>query len=118
MPRFKAIFFANGMVLLHAVVLYILFFGWLFTRFEWLYIFTIVLTLSTQIYFGYCILVKWEFDFRKKIDPTLSYDYSFLSWYAYKYSKVQIPVQLMKWISYVFLSASLVAYLTRYAIFY
>lgn len=105
---------ANLIFLIHWPVVYILLFGWSFEKFSWLYITTLVITFITQVFFGYCFLTKWEFDLRKKLDPNLYYDYSFLSWYAYKYSNIHISSKLIKYISLSFLFVSIVIFFLRY----
>jgi hypothetical protein len=113
MEKSKKIFYlvaANFLVLIHIAVLVILLAGFMIEKPVWLYPSVLMITLGTQLATDSCVLTKWEFFFRKKIDPSLSYDASFLSWYAYKYSQVRIPSSFLRIVSYLFLSASLYIY--------
>jgi len=103
---------ANLIFLFHWIFVFIIMFGWYFSALSLIYIITLSVTFITQIIFGYCVLTKWEFDLRKKLDPTLNYDYSFLSWYAYKYSNVRIPSKIIKYISLSFLFISIIIFFT------
>jgi hypothetical protein len=108
--RFFYLTLANFLVFLHIPVLFILLFGWRLEHPSWVYPLVLMGTLGTQIVTNSCILTKWEFTLRKKLDPTLSYDASFLSFYAYKYSNIRISSSLLRILSYLFLSISLLIY--------
>jgi hypothetical protein len=68
----------------HLGVIILVLFGWLVPSLWWIYLFTLVITLLSEIALNYCFLSKWEFDLRKKINPDLHYDYSYTSYYTYK----------------------------------
>ena len=112
MQKTKNKILANLVFLVHWPICYILLFGWTFRgAWSFLYLVTLVVTLSTQLVFRCCLLTKWEFDLRKKLDPSLEYDHGFISWYAYKYVKIRIPSIVLDYISVIFLSLSLVIFL-------
>jgi hypothetical protein len=102
---------ANGILFVHALVVFIILFGWRFDKFSWVYISILSITFFTQLFLGYCFLTRWEFNLRKKLDPTLDYDSSFLSWYMYKYSNIHIPTKGIKYVSLAFLFISIVIFL-------
>ena len=73
--------------LIHFVVVCIALFGWLVPQIWLLYIAVLIGTLASTLTFGYCILSKWEFDLRKKSNPTLSYEYAYASYYTYRLTR-------------------------------
>ena len=105
---------ANFILIVHAVFVFIILFGWSFTSFSLIYILTLLIAFFTQLFMGYCVLTRWEFYLRKKLDQTLDYDSSFLSWYMYKYSNIHIPTRGIKYVSLAFLFISIVIYFIQY----
>ena len=70
--------------ILHLFVVIVVLFGWLVPSIWYLYISVLVLTLLSEIFWSYCLLSKWEFNLRKKIIPSLDYEYVYASYYMYK----------------------------------
>ena len=103
--------FANLILLIHLALVFVILFGWHFESIKLVYISALVLTLASEVFLGYCILTKWEFDLRKKDEPNLDYDYSFLSYYAYKLFGNRIPGKFIKYPALGFLIASIILYL-------
>jgi hypothetical protein len=106
---------ANLILVVHLALVLVILFGWYFPSIYWLYIGSLAATLLSEAVLGYCILTKWEFDVRKKLEPNLDYDYAFLSYYFYKYIGINIPRRYIKYPAIVFLVVSLVvALVARY----
>jgi hypothetical protein len=103
---------ANIILLIHLILVFIILFGWYFPKIKYLYLASLVITLLSELFFGYCVLTKWEFDIRKKIEPTLEYDYYFLSYYAHK-AGVKINRKIIKYTALVFLLSSLIIFYAR-----
>lgn len=74
--------FANIVFVVHVIVFVYGLFGWLIDHSIWIYVSTLLGMLVLDIYFGYCILSKWEFDLRKKVNPDVDYPYHFSSYYT------------------------------------
>lgn len=98
---------ANLIFVLHTVVVFVVIFGWHFKSLHWVYLIVLSLTLISEIIFGCCIFTKWEFDLRKKIEPTLNYDYTFVSYYAYKLLHINIPGRYIRYPAIIFLIVSI-----------
>ena len=58
--------------------------SWYYPSIKTIHLAIASLTLLFIFALGYCPLTKWEFLLRKKVEPDLDYDSSFLSYYAYK----------------------------------
>jgi hypothetical protein len=106
--RIKYLILANIYFVLHSVVVFIVIFGWFFEGLHTIYVLTLFLTLFSELYFGYCILTKLEFESRRKISPKLSYDFSFMSYYVYKLFKFSINQDLLRNLAFSFLIISLI----------
>ena len=104
--------FADIILLVHLVLVFIVLFGWYFPHIKYLYLVFLVVTLLSELFFGYCILTKWEFDIRKKTEPTLDYDYSFLSYYAHKVG-IKVNTRIIKYVAFIFLVGSLIIFYAR-----
>ena len=76
--------------LLHAVIFFTLAFGWLFPSIWYLYMSLLFATLATDVFLKECVVSKWEFDLRKKVNPHINYNYSFSSYYTYKLTNHRI----------------------------
>lgn len=81
--------------------------GWYYPVFQTAHLITASLVLLAEIFLGYCPLTRWEFLLRKKVEPDLNYDSSFLSYYAYKILRMNIPGRKIKYPAVVFLIAVL-----------
>jgi hypothetical protein len=68
---------------------------------------TIIITLISELSFGYCFLSKFEFDLRKKINPDLNYDYNFSSYYTYKLTNKIISNKFISIAGYILLIGSI-----------
>ena len=101
---------ANLVFLVHCVVVFIIVFGWAFEKLNIIYPIVLFITLILEIIFGYCILTEVEFRLRKKIEPSLNYDYSFLTYYMYRIYNLKISRRFLDAIYKVFLVASITIY--------
>lgn len=105
--RIKYHVFANIVFLFHILVVFIILFGWYFSSLRLIYVCVLFATLLSEILLGYCPLTKLEFDFRKKLIPNLNYDYSFLSYYVYQLTNINVPGKYVRYPAIIFLTASL-----------
>lgn len=105
--RIKYRILANIVFLFHLLVVFIILFGWYFHFLNFIYICVLLVTLFSEIFLGYCPLTKLEFDLRKKLIPSLNYDYSFLSYYAYKLTGINISGKYIHYPAIIFLLISL-----------
>jgi hypothetical protein len=108
MKRIGLIIAANALFLFHCAILAIIFFGFLVPSIWLVYMAVMSITLLLDIILGYCILSKWEFDIRKKLNPHLNYDYSFSSYYTYKLSRKRISEIFIERVGFFFLVSSLI----------
>lgn len=98
---------SETILLLHLVVVLIAVFGFLFPSIQYLYIGILLLTLISDLFLGYCILSKWEFDLRRKSNPTIDYNYTWTSYYTYKLTRYRISDTFYWRTSIVFLVVAL-----------
>ncbi len=98
---------ANGILFIHCIVLAIVLFGWLVPKLWPFYMATLLGTLVFELALGYCVLSKWEFALRKKIDPQTDYDYSFSSFYTHKLTQNHLSMKFFQVAATFFLVASL-----------
>ena len=94
--------------IVHSVILFIILFGEFFPKIWIVYFSILILTLLSELYFGYCIVSKWEFDLRKKINPKINYDYNWATFYTYKFTQNRISELFFKRATVIFLVTSLV----------
>lgn len=73
--------------LAHLAVVLIALFGWLVPSLWFVYMAVLAGVLISTLSLGYCILSKWEFDLRKKVEPSLAYDYVYSSYYTYRLTR-------------------------------
>lgn len=99
--------FTNIIFVIHSITLLIILFGWTIPSIWYVYIGVLVLTLLSELSFGYCILSKWEFDLRKKIDPSLNYNYHWSTFYTYKFTEGRISEKFFDYATRIFLVISL-----------
>ena len=71
--------------------------GWYYPILQTTHLIITSLVLLAEIFLGYCPLTRWEFLLRKKVEPSINYDSSFLSYYAYKILKMDIPGRKIKY---------------------
>lgn len=81
---------ADVIFLLHLLLVLLVVFGWATPNLWWIYMSALVATLISDLYFGYCILSKWEFDLRKRVNPATTYNYSWTTFYTYKFTNQRI----------------------------
>ena len=92
----------------HLMLVLLVLFGWALPKLWLLYMFVLEMTLLSDIFFGYCILSKWEFYLRKKIDETVAYSYTWTTYYTYKYTQHTISEKFFERASLIFLLVSIV----------
>jgi uncharacterized protein DUF2784 len=107
MKKISLTILANFIFLFHCAILLVVFFGWLVPALWPVYIAVLIVTLGLDIVLGYCILSKWEFQIRKKLNPHLNYDYSFSSFYTYKLTRKRIPERFVETVGVIFIVFSL-----------
>jgi len=107
-------FLADSIFFFHILVVVILLVGWVFPSFHTIYFVTLYTTLISEIILGYCILTRWEFNYRKKIDANLSYDYSFFVYYGHKYLQKKFSTNFVKFAARCFLWSSVIVHFTLY----
>lgn len=92
---------------LHFLIVVIALFGWLAPWLWPAYIAVLVGTLVSTLVYGYCVLSKWEYQLRKKINEQVEYDFSYASYYTYKLTHGRISPNLLKWGGMLFVCMSL-----------
>jgi hypothetical protein len=97
---------ANVIFAFHCAVVAVIGFGWMIPIIWPLYMVVLLVTLISEVTFGYCFLSRWEFDLRKRIDPTLDYGYSFSSFYTYKLTHRRLSQRFIKYAGLAFLVGS------------
>lgn len=98
---------ADIIFVIHAFVFLTILFGWAFPSIWYIYISLLVVTLLSDLIFGFCPISKWEFLLRKKIDPKLSYNYQWTSYYTRKITDENISPVFFSRIAVVFIVLSL-----------
>ncbi len=93
---------------IHLLVLLVAVFGWLYPSMWVLYMIVLVSALISDIFLGYCILSKWEFILRKKVDQKVDYSYSFTTYYTRNFTKGRIDENFYRSASVVFLALSII----------
>lgn len=99
---------ADFIWLLHFVMVLIALFGWLVPSIWLIYIAVLVGTLISTLTLGYCIFSKWEYDLRKKIDPLLTYDFPYASYYTFRLTQGRLSGPFLAKAGVIFVSLSLV----------
>lgn len=108
--------FADAIFVVHAGVVFVALFGWIWPDFWPLYMAVLIGTLVSDILLGYCILSKWEFDIRKRLNPSVDYDFTFSSYYTHTLTRQRLRNEFVLRIAYIFLPASiLLGFLTHFA---
>ena len=108
MKRFFLKLLANIVFVVHCVIVLTVLFGWLIPQIWWGYMIILAGTLLLDIVLGYCILSRFEFNLRKKLNPRLNYENSFSSYYTYKLTRTRISEKFIEIIGLIFLTSSLV----------
>lgn len=110
--RFQKQLLADSIFAIHLIVVLIVVFGWLLPSIRWVYISLVAISLISELYLGYCILSKWEFDLRKQLHPDIDYTYEFTTYYTRHITEGHIRPVFYQVCATVFLFASLVVAIT------
>jgi len=92
----------------HLIIVLIVLFGWIWSSIWLLYAIVLIVTILSDFIFGYCIISKWEFNLRKKVNPAVDYDYTWSSFYTYKFTQNKLSKPFINISAKVFLIASLI----------
>ena len=106
-------FQADLIFLIHCLIVFVIVFGWAFAKLNFIYPLVLVATLVLETIFGYCILTEFEFRLRKKIEPSLEYDHSFVTYYMHKIYDFKIPRRFLDIVYKSFLIVSLMIYFVK-----
>ncbi len=87
---------ADGIFVAHLLLVLLALFGFLVPALWYAYMAALAATLVSDLVFGYCILSKWEFDLRKRIDPQTNYDFAWATYYTYKLTNQRISNEFYK----------------------
>ena len=98
---------ADVIFLVHFVLVFIVLFGWSTPAISNIYVGILIITLLSDLIFGYCILSRWEFYLRKKLNPELNYSYSWTTYYTHQFTQKHISENFFKWAAIIFLAGSL-----------
>ena len=101
------IFLANFLWCLHFFIVVISLFGWMFLTLWPLYITTLFSVLVSNLYFNYCLVSKWEYDIRRKLNPDIEYNFSYTSYYTYKLTQGYLSPKFLRYIGIIFVSLSI-----------
>jgi len=99
---------ADVVWIVHFLVIVLVLFGWLIPSMWYYYMSVVAGALLSELFLGHCFLSKWEFDMRKKINPQLDYDYSYASYYTYKFTHQHLSPRFLGGTGMVFTTLSLV----------
>ncbi len=98
---------ADFIFFIHLFVFLIVLFGWAIPSLWYVYLVTTGITLLVDLFLGYCLLSKWEFSLRKKIDIDLDYDHTWASFYIRKITQNRLSPVFFMWAATFFLGSSL-----------
>lgn len=98
---------ADLIFLFHAALVLVVLFGWLVPALWPAYMVLLVLTLVSDMVFGYCIVSKWEFNLRKKYNPDIEYRFAWATYYTHKLTRDRISETFYLRAATVFLVGSL-----------
>ena len=104
----------NILFLIHFILVFIIFFGWMLPSVHFIYISVLFATLLCWTFLGYCPITKWEFNIRRKYEPELDYRNEYIEYYFSKFFKVNIPVTFIRFWGIVFLVISLLINIIPY----
>lgn len=102
----RKIVLANLILAAHGFIVAVILFGWAVRPMRPLYIATLLLTGASYLVFGNCLLSKWEFDLRKQVNPSISYDATWLGYYAPGILR-KLPNAFWYWVSTAFVVISI-----------
>ena len=98
---------ADAIWLIHFLVVSLVLFGWLVPSFWYVYMVVLTGTLISELIWSYCILSKWEFDLRKRLNPSINYDFTYATYYTYRLTQGRLSPRFLGQASIVFTSLSL-----------
>src|SRR3989344_6515558 len=98
---------ADFIWLTHLFVIVFVLFGWLIPSLWYAYMAVVAGALLSELFLNYCFLSKWEFDLRKKVNTQLDYDYSYASYYTYKFTHQHLSPRFLGRTGMVFTTLSL-----------
>jgi hypothetical protein len=98
---------ADAIFLVHFLVIAIALFGWLVPSWWHVYMAVLVGILLSELFLSYCVLSKWEFDLRKKMNPRLNYEHSYTTYYTYKLTGRYLGERFLARLGIVFTSLSI-----------
>ena len=87
---------ADAIFTLHLLLVVLVVFGWTVPTLWPIYMVAMVITLASDVVFGYCIFSKWEFDLRKKVNPDTNYNFTWTTYYTYKVTNYKISDRFYK----------------------
>lgn len=99
---------ADIIFLLHFFWIMLGMFGWLLPALWYPYLIVLILTLLSYFSFRRCIFTVWEFNLRKKADPTFSIKSDWMPYYTYQLTHKRISDRFLLRAGIVFLTGSLV----------
>lgn len=73
---------ADIVFITHLLLVVLVAIGWIFPTLFYFSLTTMFLTVLSELIFGYCVLSKWEFGIRRKLNPTKEYDTSCIMHYG------------------------------------
>jgi Protein of Unknown function (DUF2784) len=99
---------ADTIWIIHFCVVMIALFGWLVPQIFYLYLLILLCVLLSNIFLHYCILSKWEYELRRKINPDLEYEFSYSSYYTYRITNGYLSKDFLRYTGLWFPALSLV----------
>lgn len=100
-------FGANLIFVFHVLWALVAIFGWLIPALWPLYMAVLAATLISLLFLSHCPLTRWEFNMRRKVDPTASSSSVFLAHYLAKLLGRQITDAFILRAGLVFVVASI-----------
>lgn len=83
---------ADLLFLVHVFLGLVLVWLWQFKSFYLLYLVILIATLASNLFFKDCFLAQWEFYFRKKLRPELTYT-TFFDFYFHQFFGLRLNLQ-------------------------
>ncbi|MFZ2521981.1 MAG: DUF2784 family protein [Minisyncoccia bacterium] len=74
----KTLYLAIASILftVHFLLFFLVAVGWLIPSLFYFFLGALIATFLSEIFLGYCPLSKWEFDLRRRLDPSREFDKS------------------------------------------
>ncbi len=98
---------ANLIWAMHFLILCVALFGHLIPSIYPIYLGTLIGVSLSTIFFGYCILSKWEYILRKKINPEINYDFPYVSYYTRRLTQGYLSTNFLRNLTIFFISSCL-----------